>query len=112
MCLMKQFGSWAVVILMACGGAVMAADASLQYVGSEPRHGLSRAVVVGDVPLLHTAQILPRSSDGNIATGDAAAQMQVALEILEALLKQSGSGLDQLVRLNVYAVDMDAAQAA
>lgn len=51
---------------------------------------ISEAVRVDDVPLLHTRQVMAFDAAG-------------ALADLERLLKRGGSGLDKVVKLNVYA---------
>jgi enamine deaminase RidA (YjgF/YER057c/UK114 family) len=59
--------------------------------------GSSRAVVVGDVALAHTAQMLP-------PTGESKADVQVekVLGNLHAALKKADSSLDRAVKLNFY----------
>jgi enamine deaminase RidA (YjgF/YER057c/UK114 family) len=64
--------------------------------------GTSRAVVVGDVPLAHTAQLLPLDARGAVAGKDAAQQCGRLLDDLQSMLRDAGSGLDRLVKLNLY----------
>ncbi len=62
----------------------------------EPQAGHSRAVVVGPVPLVHTAQLQAAPE------GDLKAQLQRLLKSLETLLQAEGSALNQTVKLNLY----------
>jgi len=75
----------------------------IQYSGSSNLPGASDAVIVDDVPLVHTTQFLPLDKSGNIVgSGDINAQVnQVFLNITSAL-KNAGSNLNQTVKLNIY----------
>src|SRR4029077_9264862 len=74
----------------------------------DPRSGSARAVVVKDVPLVHTAQILPLDAGGRVASpNDVPGQAQRVVALLKQVLESSGSDLGRLVRLNVYATDRD-----
>ena len=67
--------------------------------------GMSQAVIVQGLPLVHTRQLLPLDRDGKIVgDGSADRQIEQVLDNLEAVLKDSGSGMDKLVRINVYAL--------
>lgn len=67
--------------------------------------GISRAVVVGDVPLLHTAQLLPLDDRGRPVGDDPAAQVRDLFRQLATALKAGGSSLDRLVRLHFAVTD-------
>ena len=69
----------------------------LRHVDPDAAEGLSRAVVVGGSPLVHTTQILPEDLDG----GPAEQSAQV-LSRLSSVLAASGSDLHRTVKLNVY----------
>jgi len=71
--------------------------------------GTSMAVVVNDVPLVHTAQVfpLPRRSKV-IPPANAGGHATVVLENLDAILKSAGSDLSRVVKLNVYLAQADA----
>jgi enamine deaminase RidA (YjgF/YER057c/UK114 family) len=70
--------------------------------------GSARAVVVKDVPLVHTAQILPLDADGHVASPhDVAGQTRRVIALFKRVLESSDSGLDRLVRINVYATHRD-----
>lgn len=69
-----------------------------------------RAVVVpSSANLAHTCQIFPVGADGRIVAGDAGAQFDQALENLAAVIEPLGAGLNDVVRLNVYAATPEAA---
>lgn len=99
---------WAAVLGLS--PAAYGAD-GLRYVGAGAERGASRAVIVGDVPLAHAAQLLPLDNQGRIVgEGDVAAQAEQVLSNLATSLAAAGSSLDQLVKLNVYATDQEAAE--
>ena len=82
-----------------------AADASIQYVPLDAPAGMSQAVIVQRMPLVHTRQLFPLDREGKlVGEGSADRQIEQVLANLEAVLKDSGSGLDKLIRLNVYAL--------
>lgn len=68
------------------------------------------AVVVGDVPLIHTEQVFAPDAIGNGADATAAAQAKAVVSKLNALLADAKS--KHLVKLNLYAVDQVAIDAA
>lgn len=77
---------------------------------NDPRTGSARAVIVDNVPLVHTTQILPVDSKGEIVhKNDAAGQTADVLRSLEAILKETakGANLGTVVKLNVYAANDD-----
>lgn len=68
--------------------------------------------VPADSPLILTAQVLPLGHRGEIVgAGDAAAQMEYLYEKLGMMLERAGSSLGNVVKLNVYARSLDAAEA-
>ena len=81
------------------------AESSIQYVPLDAPEGMSQAVIVDRIPLVHTRQLFAFDSDGKlVGDGSADKQIEQVLTNLEAVLKDSGSGLDQLIRVNVYAL--------
>lgn len=81
------------------------AESSIQYVPLDAPEGTSQAVIVDRMPLVHTRQLFAFDSDGKlVGDGSADKQIEQVLTNLEAVLKDSGSGLDQLIRVNVYAL--------
>lgn len=82
-----------------------AAQPSIEYVPLDAPEGMSQAVIVQGFPLVHTRQLLPLDAAGKlVGEGSADKQIEQVLANLEAVLKDSGAGLDKLVRLNVYAL--------
>ena len=82
-----------------------AAGSSIEYVPLDAPAGMSQAVIVQGFPLVHTRQLLPLDREGKlVGEGSADQQIEQVLDNLEAVLKDSGSGLDKLVRVNVYAL--------
>ena len=82
-----------------------AAASSIEYLPLDGPAGMSQAVIVQGFPLVHTRQLFPLDRAGKlVGEGSADKQIQQVLSNLEAVLKDSGSGLDKLVRLNVYAL--------
>lgn len=65
--------------------------------------GASRATVVDDLPLAHTAQLLPLDAQGRLVGGqEAAAQAAQVFKNLDAALRAAGSSLATAVKLNLY----------
>jgi enamine deaminase RidA (YjgF/YER057c/UK114 family) len=90
-------------------GAIARAD-PVRYVRPDAATGTSAAVVVdGAANLAHTEQVLPTDADGNvIAPGRASEQAEAVLDRLETTLKGVESGLDRLVKVDVYLSRPDA----
>ena len=85
--------------------AADAAKAAIEYVPMDAPDGMSQAVIVQGAPLVHTRQLFPVGKDGKlVGEGSVDEQIEQVLNNLEAVLKDSGSGLDKLVRLNIYAL--------
>jgi enamine deaminase RidA (YjgF/YER057c/UK114 family) len=81
------------------------ASPSVQYLPLDAPAGMSQAVVVQGHPLVHTRQLLPLDREGNVVgEGSVDKQIEQVLNNLDAVLSAAGSGLSQLVRLNVYAI--------
>jgi enamine deaminase RidA (YjgF/YER057c/UK114 family) len=81
------------------------AGASVQYLPLDAPAGTSQAAIVQGQPLVHTRQLLPLDRDGKpVGEGDVDKQIEQVLNNLDAVLDASGSDLDKLVRLNVYAI--------
>jgi len=78
---------------------------SVRYFPLDAPAGMSQAVVVRGLPLVHTRQLLPLDREGKlVGEGSADKQIEQVLTNLEAVLGAAGSGLGDLVRLNVYAL--------
>lgn len=78
---------------------------SIEYVPMDAPPGMAQAVIVQGAPLVHTRQILPLDPAGQLVGEDSLdQQIQQVLTNLTHVLQDCGSGLDQLVRLNIYAL--------
>jgi enamine deaminase RidA (YjgF/YER057c/UK114 family) len=96
-------GYSAAVIGQAAAGET--AGPSIRYIPQDAPAGMSRAVIVEGLPLAHTRQLFPLDGDGKVVgAGSADRQIQQVLNNLDAVLRESGSGMDKLVRVNVYAL--------
>ena len=93
-----------------CPGAEENPAPSIRYIPVEvpvdASPGMSlTAVIVDQMPLVHTRQLFPFDAAGKVVGENSAdKQIEQVLANLEAVLKNSGSGLDKLVRVNVYAL--------
>jgi enamine deaminase RidA (YjgF/YER057c/UK114 family) len=76
---------------------------SIRRIESEVPGFGSAAVLVDDVPLFHTAQLLPVDEAGRVVgAGDVAAQLDQVLARLRKTLTDSGSEFSRVLQLNVY----------
>jgi enamine deaminase RidA (YjgF/YER057c/UK114 family) len=81
------------------------ARAAVQYLPLDASAGMSQAVIVQGLPLVYTRQLQPLDGDGKLVGPESAdRQIGQVLASLEAVLHDAGSGLDKLVRVNVYAL--------
>jgi enamine deaminase RidA (YjgF/YER057c/UK114 family) len=65
--------------------------------------------VIGAERTIYCSGQTSMDADGDpIHDGDMRAQLSLALDNLEAVLRESGSGLSDVVRLNYYTTDVDA----
>lgn len=84
-------------------GLTTVADGKIRVLEAPPEGGAARAVAVDDLPLAHTAQLLPLDPQGKLAGGnDFAAQADQVFKNLAAALGEVGSSFDQIVKLNLY----------
>ena len=65
----------------------------------------SQAVKAGD--LVYISGQIPMTPDGELITGDVSEQTRQSLENLKAILEESGSSLEDTIKVNIYASDMD-----
>lgn len=78
---------------------------AVEYVPLDAPAGTSRAVIVDGQALAYTRQLLPLAADGKLVGKDAVEkQVEQVLDNLDAVLKRAGADLNQLVRVNVYAL--------
>mgnify|MGYP005858032159 FL=1 len=90
--------------------AEAASGPSIRYLPLGAPAGRSQAVVVDQAPLVFTRQLFSTGSDGRlVGAGSIEMQSEQLLTNLETVLKDSGSSLDKLVRLHLYALSHDAA---
>lgn len=92
------------IIFLSIGSTVFAQKGQkIQYSASSNFLGASDAVIVDDVPLVHTTQFLPLDKSGNIVgSGDINAQFNQVFLNISSALKKAGSKSDQIVKLNIY----------
>jgi enamine deaminase RidA (YjgF/YER057c/UK114 family) len=102
--------SAAVTVALFSPHAALCQESPLRRIAPDPSTKTSSAVVVsGSTPLVHTSQILPRDERGAIISpGRAEGQAVALIEQLERALRESGSGIDRLVKVDVYATKPDA----
>lgn len=65
----------------------------------------SQATVSGS--MVYTSGQIPLRPDGSLLEGDVTAQARQVLENLKAVLTAAGSGLDRVLKTNVFLKDMD-----
>lgn len=88
-----------------CPAAEGTVEPSIRYVPFDAPAGMSQAVIVDRMPLVHTRQLFPFDPEGKlVGEGSADQQIEQVLANLETVLNDSESGLDKLIRLNVYAL--------
>lgn len=93
-------------LFLALAGALAPAQEPLRAIDPDDKTGASAAVVVDEMPLIHTRQVLPLDRRGRVvAPGDAARQTQYVAEALAELLTTAGAMPDCLVKLNVYVAE-------
>ena len=103
--LLAVLACWGVVVVACRADAQDVSQPSIRYLPLDAPAGISQAVIVDQMPLVHTRQLLPLDRDGNlVGEGSAERQIQQVLDNLETVLKDSGSGMDRLVRVHVYAL--------
>jgi enamine deaminase RidA (YjgF/YER057c/UK114 family) len=84
------------------------AAASVERIGADALTGTFTAVIVDNVPLVHTAQLLPLNRQGDlVGMDDAGAQIRQVIENLSRVLKAGGSGLDRVVKINICVANED-----
>ena len=101
---MKNIVSIAILSLFTIGLAYsLGAQSAIQCVEPNAETGTSVAVVVGNLALAHTAQLLPLDPSGAlVGKGDASIQAEQVLSNLSDVLGAASSDLAATVKLNVY----------
>jgi enamine deaminase RidA (YjgF/YER057c/UK114 family) len=93
-----------------CQGPLRAADDTVRYIEPSELDGSSAAVVVPDVPLWHTVQILPLDQVGKpVGEGLPAVQAADVFDKLGRMLRLDHNQQPQIVKLNVVAASDDVA---
>jgi len=86
-----------------CAAVLTTAAANLTSLEPDAVTGAALAVVVDDLPLVHTSQVLPHDSEGKLAgRDDIARQAGQALANLDHELRRAGASLDRVAKLNLY----------
>lgn len=90
-------------ILAVTLAALQSPGAGLRHVDPSRTIGTSKAVVVGGLPLAHTALILPVDSEGRVVgRGSAPLQVNQVLVNLSKVLEAAGTDFENLVRLHAF----------
>ena len=100
-------------VWLVCFGLTMLAGPAevLRCLEPDAATGTSAAVIVDDVPLVHTAQLLPLDPHGKlVGEGDVAKQADQVLANLAQVLnfKAVESALADIIKLNVYLAEPEA----
>jgi enamine deaminase RidA (YjgF/YER057c/UK114 family) len=101
------------MLIQTCGFAVLLsgivpAYAQLKSVQPSNDTGSAMAVLVDETALVHTAQIFPLDKSGVlVGKGDINAQLAQVFKNIQPILKQTNSGLDRVVKMNIYAGSAD-----
>ena len=84
---------------------------SLEGTSDSPSGMFTTAVTVDRMPLVHTRQLFPFDADGElVGNGSSEQQIEQVLANLESVLRDSGSEMSTLVRVNVYALSTSIVQ--
>lgn len=100
----KRFSKGLMGATIALGVCIMMAPAQGENraIGVDPTTGLASAVVAEDKALAHTTQLLPVDDQNTVWGETPSEQLGMVLSNLATVLGDVGSGLNQIVRLNVY----------
>ncbi|WP_146898020.1 RidA family protein [Adhaeribacter aerolatus] len=80
----------------------------IQQINADAATGSSQAVVVDEVPLAHTTQLLPLDKKGElIGKGNILKQVNQVLNNITLALKAADANLNGLVKLNIYLKQAD-----
>jgi enamine deaminase RidA (YjgF/YER057c/UK114 family) len=93
----------AFVILIFSGMNTARSQPVIQYLNPDNATGTSAAAMANKLPLAHTAQLWPLNEKGElVGKGDPAKQTEQVIENIARALTEAGSGLTNLVKMNVY----------
>ena len=93
----------AVLVLFAWSRSFTSETKPAKVVGPDATTGMAQAVVLDDVTLIQTTQLLPAES----REGSSREQAQHLVSNLGKVLANAGSGLQHLVRANLYATQQE-----
>lgn len=78
-------------------------QARTKHIGNDPHFGGAQAVLVQDVALFHTSQMLPLDFDGNVVGKNATEQSHMVLNNIGMMTNRLDSReVSRIVKLNVY----------
>src|SRR5205814_8915871 len=90
------------------GSAAVTAGPLIRCIEPDAQTGTSTAVLISDLPLAHTAQMLPLNQEGVlVGKGDATVQAEQVLTNLSNVLATANSDLAATVKLNVYLAQVE-----
>jgi enamine deaminase RidA (YjgF/YER057c/UK114 family) len=91
------------------GESISSPEKTMTFLESDAQSGSSTAVIVPDLPLVHTTQVLPLDRRGMlIGDEDAAKQTEQVLANLGEILAASNASLDRVCKLNLYVATPEA----
>lgn len=80
----------------------------VQYIGASITKGHPAAVIVDNVPLVHTKQFLPVDKNGSIVgKNNPVVQIDQIFRNISNILKESGSKPDDIIKLNIYVTEAE-----
>ena len=98
---------WAILASANAAAQTRLPESQVQYIRSSI-NGSSDAVVVDNIPLVHTKQFLPTNKRGVIVSeNELPRQINKIFAKLSRTLKESGSETDQIIKLNVFITRTD-----
>ena len=101
------------LLLGSLGIARGATDPAITCLHGDTLTGASGAVIVDDLPLVHTAQLLPLDRHSAlVGEKDASKQAEQVLANLASIFTAANSGLARTIKLNVYLARPEAMPAA
>jgi enamine deaminase RidA (YjgF/YER057c/UK114 family) len=104
--MLKIPATWMAIVIECVTAAAIGAD-GLRQIEPNQQTGSSLAVVVDDLPLIHTAQLFPGDAQGKIPEGAPVdTQISLLLEQVASSLRAAGGDADRIVKLNVYASNL------
>jgi enamine deaminase RidA (YjgF/YER057c/UK114 family) len=95
------------VVLGVFAASMVSAQEAVQLVDPRDAEGISAAVIVPDVPLLHTTQMLPVDEQGRlVGKGNARTQIEAVLDrVIAAIRPDPADPEPEIVKLNVVAAN-------